>query len=348
MIVLAVIFILLSVLFLMAALLGLFLPKRALWWSTNKSRWVAIGFYPLCSLLSFMLALVFTPEESAPWPILFILGLMALFCLGIFRKLRSAHLAQSTIQKPSRVETPLTKEKHTHVSATSANLPENNRAEKAVESDDQRYISMESFTTRGTMYRIDTQRITCTCPNWQENRSWYNKTDPRRLCKHLLHVLDRLNFNPNELTKEQAELMGEVIRNHRGYPLSKIGASGKTDWPEATVQTPDESWWEKLPDKPEPLLDERIGDTYLPLVADFCSEYLPAGTGLESAERKGYHTVHLVGSPKKWICRFSESYGSVFIEIKGYDKHRLQKEPRLTLKMQQRLREALQGYGFKA
>lgn len=51
------------------------------------------------------------------------------------------------------------------------------------------FILIESFTTSGMEYRVHLQRLTCTCPNFHEDREGFSMDDPRRLCKHLVKGL---------------------------------------------------------------------------------------------------------------------------------------------------------------
>jgi len=45
------------------------------------------------------------------------------------------------------------------------------------------------------IYDTDTEKLTCTCKDWEEVRSNYVIDDPRRLCKHIINKLDTDNLS---------------------------------------------------------------------------------------------------------------------------------------------------------
>lgn len=47
-------------------------------------------------------------------------------------------------------------------------------------------------------YSTNTEKLTCTCPDWLEKRSQHATDDPRRLCKHIIKKLD-LNALPKSI-----------------------------------------------------------------------------------------------------------------------------------------------------
>ncbi|WP_457598361.1 hypothetical protein [Hydrogenimonas sp.] len=49
-------------------------------------------------------------------------------------------------------------------------------------------------------YNTDIVKLTCSCPDWKETRSQYPSSDPRRLCKHIIHNLDTGNL-PGSIAK---------------------------------------------------------------------------------------------------------------------------------------------------
>ena len=43
-------------------------------------------------------------------------------------------------------------------------------------------------------YNTNIKTLSCSCLDWQESRSQYGLSDPRRLCKHIIKKLDLNNF----------------------------------------------------------------------------------------------------------------------------------------------------------
>ena len=47
------------------------------------------------------------------------------------------------------------------------------------------------------IYNTDTEKLTCSCKDWEEVRSNYSMDNPRRLCKHIINKLDTDNLPTN-------------------------------------------------------------------------------------------------------------------------------------------------------
>ena len=58
---------------------------------------------------------------------------------------------------------------------------------------------IESFTTPGRKYDVHLQGLSCTCPNFIEDRAGFSMNDQRRLCKHLVKVLIDNQYVPETL-----------------------------------------------------------------------------------------------------------------------------------------------------
>lgn len=67
-------------------------------------------------------------------------------------------------------------------------------------------VEVMSFTDPGTFYSVDTERLTCTCPDFHLYRKEYYTNDPRRLCKHLIRILVRQHKIPALLFPYQSEI----------------------------------------------------------------------------------------------------------------------------------------------
>lgn len=89
--------------------------------------------------------------------------------------------------------------------------------------DSSAYIySVESFKEKDTFYTVDLTNLTCTCKDFTKVRSYYEKFEPQRLCKHLIksisesqyweHDID-LNYFKNKIN-EYAEREIGFARNY--------------------------------------------------------------------------------------------------------------------------------------
>lgn len=74
-------------------------------------------------------------------------------------------------------------------------------------------------------YRVDTEELTCTCPDFIHRRKYFSTENPERLCKHLCKVFeDNPNLKPSYLKKlDMIETSG--VENQDGkvrYPRSIV------------------------------------------------------------------------------------------------------------------------------
>jgi len=65
------------------------------------------------------------------------------------------------------------------------------------------------------IYNTDIKNLTCTCKDWVETRATFPITDPRRLCKHIIHNLDIHNLS-DEL-KYFKEPLEHYKTSEKGY-----------------------------------------------------------------------------------------------------------------------------------
>lgn len=74
-----------------------------------------------------------------------------------------------------------------------------------------------------TPYKVDTNAITCTCPDFKHRRSNYSINNPDRLCKHLKSV-----FENNPELAPSWYTMGKYDEQPFGENLSGVDPDGKT------------------------------------------------------------------------------------------------------------------------
>jgi hypothetical protein len=79
---------------------------------------------------------------------------------------------------------------------------------------------MNSFSEPDKSYEVNATLITCTCPNFREDRQQFSSNDPRRLCKHLVkHFLKNNSLPPNlYFYKDGIEWCAQY---NRGFPFDK-------------------------------------------------------------------------------------------------------------------------------
>lgn len=58
---------------------------------------------------------------------------------------------------------------------------------------------VQSFSDPTIEYTVNTENLTCTCPNF-DTRKYRSKKDPKRLCKHLIQVLNQEGREEGEAT----------------------------------------------------------------------------------------------------------------------------------------------------
>lgn len=84
-------------------------------------------------------------------------------------------------------------------------------------------IKIESFTGGGKEYEVSMKELTCSCPNFTEDRAKYQRTDPLRLCKHLIKSLVAARYVPLGLEPHVekiavASVYGGGIPGFKGNP----------------------------------------------------------------------------------------------------------------------------------
>jgi len=79
---------------------------------------------------------------------------------------------------------------------------------------------INSFSEPDKSYEVNATLITCTCPNFEEERQKFPLNDPRRLCKHLVKHFLKNNSLPANLCfyKDGIEWCAQY---NRGFPLDK-------------------------------------------------------------------------------------------------------------------------------
>jgi len=186
-----------------AIIVGLFKPSLVLSAETGKpvTRWRAFRIYILVSLTFAFLAAVAQPETgeqvSIVWPV------VTLFFAAIFwsnrKKIRKAI---DEAEKERAYKKSLKPKKSKGLSKEIQALERiciNNRkppAETLLASGAHSFSfspfksTVESFTSSGVFYDVDVDAITCTCPDFQ-SRKYRSKTNPKRLCKHLIHEMNQ-------------------------------------------------------------------------------------------------------------------------------------------------------------
>lgn len=83
-------------------------------------------------------------------------------------------------------------------------------------------VSVDSFTGDNAVYQADPQAWTCTCQEWRELRAVFPERDVRRLCPHLVHVLQGSPMLLPPGFKERDRRILERLEPRRlGYPLCR-------------------------------------------------------------------------------------------------------------------------------
>lgn len=80
-----------------------------------------------------------------------------------------------------------------------------------------RVLVVPSFTS-GQNYDVHPRDLTCSCPDFKKRRKSFSKDDPRRLCKHMISVTDKLTL-PHYNLHQQA-LLEACESAGCGFPLS--------------------------------------------------------------------------------------------------------------------------------
>jgi len=73
----------------------------------------------------------------------------------------------------------------------------------------------------GHEYTVDTEELTCTCPNFRFSRRHYTKSHPERMCKHIRQVFDEHpELMPSDIRRQEveAEQKSQDSSLGEGYP----------------------------------------------------------------------------------------------------------------------------------
>ena len=79
-------------------------------------------------------------------------------------------------------------------------------------------VRVKSYSGSGS-YKVNPSAVTCSCPDFHKRRKTFDTDDPRRLCKHLIGVLDAQGA-PEELLKYEEGLSFWASRRI-GFPVCK-------------------------------------------------------------------------------------------------------------------------------
>ena len=86
------------------------------------------------------------------------------------------------------------------------------------------HITVDSFTGMDE-YKIDPKTLSCSCHDFKKRRKGFKQEDPRRLCKHLLSLVDASG------DEHEVSIIEHYKDIEKGYPLghkvSKDFDSGK-------------------------------------------------------------------------------------------------------------------------
>lgn len=80
-------------------------------------------------------------------------------------------------------------------------------------------LRVKSFTG-DEQYMVDINALSCTCADFYDRRSNYDRSDPRRLCKHLIRTLLEEGQLPPSLAQYEEKLQG-IEEQGRGFPITK-------------------------------------------------------------------------------------------------------------------------------
>lgn len=208
-----------------AIIVGLFKPSLVLSAETGRpvTRWRAFRLYILVSLAFAFLAAVAQPETgeqvSIVWPV------VTLFFAAIFwtnrKKIKKAmdeaeaeHAYKKSLRpkknqglsreiqaleriginnRKQSIESSSVSDSYEDEVDTMRSMGDLNRPSPVVSFGRRSspfQATVESSSTPGIYYTVDTDAITCTCPDFQ-SRKYRAKTNPKRLCKHLIHEMNQ-------------------------------------------------------------------------------------------------------------------------------------------------------------
>jgi len=76
-------------------------------------------------------------------------------------------------------------------------------------------------TSSDMEYLVDPVALTCECRDWTERRQQFPRSDPRRLCKHLLMAISNEVTIPDCLAQYEETFMRYSNFEDRGFPLAQ-------------------------------------------------------------------------------------------------------------------------------
>lgn len=80
---------------------------------------------------------------------------------------------------------------------------------------------VESFYS-DSEYRINFKEVTCTCPDFQKQRSGFQPTDPKRFCKHLLnYCMSNELIKAESVPKHAWHELQSAYEEERGFPMAE-------------------------------------------------------------------------------------------------------------------------------
>lgn len=80
------------------------------------------------------------------------------------------------------------------------------------ESDNTDWVTIESYSSPGTYYSVNTKLLTCNCPHFYKKLHGLSLEDPHRLCKHLVKALT-INGVPENLRQYKEDIDWFAQRN---------------------------------------------------------------------------------------------------------------------------------------
>jgi hypothetical protein len=110
----------------------------------------------------------------------------------------------------------ITRKRHTSSTITSqlADKPSSSVMSKL-----QGTIIVESFSDPGKTYTVNINNLSCSCPDYGENRSKFSLDDPRRLCKHLMETLAKGKNVPSSVAPIKQIIDRFARQRHKGFPI---------------------------------------------------------------------------------------------------------------------------------
>jgi len=102
--------------------------------------------------------------------------------------------------------------------------------------DDSHIIQIESDSTPGSFYTVDTKSLTCTCPIFSRKLKSLPPDDPHRLCKHLTQALAKTGI-PKSLISHQADIEWFAQQKADFTNRDSIRRDKKLALPVGTVKT---------------------------------------------------------------------------------------------------------------